>query len=348
MKALKKCIIFLMAFSCTLGLLEIFLSFSEIITKSLNHYDDGFGRARRANADFLDLNEGFGMGSFNQYGFLGPGYPTEKSEGVIRIALIGDSYVEGFQVFDRHHMRYLMERKLSVETNRVVEIMNFGRSGIGFLDMFAIDNLFVQKFNPDITIYFVDDYCLQSAQTDKLLPIVNIINDKPIIQVPQNLNSINSYKKQLYWLQKSSLIMMGRNVINLMKNKNLFFKKLFDKFYFSVSEEKNLLKTGRNEYLFIIEELRQQNKFIVNRGWNSLALPEYYNDMVILNVDELLRSNEEYDLSYHYWKGSGKTGHWNHLAHEVISKALCEIIENMERVNLKFIPCEELFGNSLK
>lgn len=328
MKTMRNFLIFIISLAATLFVMEIYISGAEIVTKSFNDYDDQFGRARKANAKYLDFNEGFGLGSFNEYGYLGPGYAPEKPSGTLKIALLGDSYVEGFQVFDRHHFRNLLEIRLSETLKKPVEVMNFGRSGFGIKDMYAYQKLFVQKFNPDIIIYFLSNGDLADMQDDKLLPKVFISSDSdPEIKIPTDVGAIEKYKKQLQLMQASSVFMMGRHGLMQSKDKEVLLKKLLDKLYPNKklsTELKSDNTIDGNALTNMLNLLKDQHIVIVNIDRDSLSLPGNYQDMIILNTNQLLTKDGAYDVSFHTWKGSGKSGHWNHSAHQKVAFHLAD------------------------
>ena len=114
MNKIKNILLFIVTCFVTVFVLDIYIYSSMIQNRSSIEYSSNFGDVRIPNSMFLNLEEGFGFGSFNEFGYLGPSYAKEKSEDVIRIALIGDSYVEGYQVIDKLHFRNLTESKLEI------------------------------------------------------------------------------------------------------------------------------------------------------------------------------------------------------------------------------------------
>jgi hypothetical protein len=135
-------------------LLDIFAQKAYIETKSTTDFTNEYGRCRKANMDYVFFNEGFSMGNFNKGRYLHTFYPVEKPTNTIRIAALGDSYVEGFQVFERDHFLKLTEQKLNKDLKDSVQILNFGRSGFDFGDMYAYYETMVKDYNPDIVLFF--------------------------------------------------------------------------------------------------------------------------------------------------------------------------------------------------
>jgi hypothetical protein len=326
MKFIKSPFIFLLSLFIALAALEIYLSKAEIVSKSPNSYLNDYGRARKPNTKYLNFNEGFGLGQFNQFGYLGPGYPPEKQDGTLRIALLGDSYVEGFQVFDRHHFRFLLEKQLTDKLKQKVEVMNFGRSGFNLADVYAYAQIFASRFKPDLYLYFLSNEDLTSRQTDRLLPKVTINPDSSLsIHIPDDEKRIALYKSQLSYMNQSALAMLTRNVINQTKNPALIMNKLFDKLY---STPKGQLYGSSQTTaidpvnLTVLNNLNTKKELIISIAREEPNIPEQFNSLVIVRLHEVLTKNGQYDESYHYWKGSGKSGHWNQEAHHVIANII--------------------------
>lgn len=95
---------------------------------------------------------------FNQSGFRDSDWPEEKSADVFRIAVLGDSYVEGAQV-ERHELltsrlqHYLLDPQFlaSVGAHKV-EVLNFGVSGYGTTQQLLLLQSQVFMFSPDLVI----------------------------------------------------------------------------------------------------------------------------------------------------------------------------------------------------
>jgi len=80
-------------------------------------------------------------------------YGEKSSDDIFRIAVIGDSCVEAFQVDCDKSYPYLLERRLNNETrDRRVEVYTFGHSGANLVQYLAVLRLIVPKYNPDLVI----------------------------------------------------------------------------------------------------------------------------------------------------------------------------------------------------
>ena len=155
-----------MAFLLTLGGMEVFLRTSGAVLPSFVLDDARFGRRLRPGTALQFVNEGFYLGRVNDHGFLGPDHAPEREGAVARVALLGDSFVEGFQVFDRNHFRSRLEQALNDDPSRPVAVMNFGFSGFNFPRMADYARDYVSRFDPDVVLFFVGADDLLQPSTD--------------------------------------------------------------------------------------------------------------------------------------------------------------------------------------
>lgn len=84
----------------------------------------------------------------NAVGFRDDDWSLEKRK--LRIAVLGDSYMEALQIPDGEFFFDLLERI----SNDRVEVMNFGISGYGTLTEYITYNKFVKQYRPDLVLLF--------------------------------------------------------------------------------------------------------------------------------------------------------------------------------------------------
>ncbi len=75
-------------------------------------------------------------------------YFIEKTPGRLRIAVLGDSMIEGFQVGNYEHFSVLLQKLLGEK----VEVLNFAHSGYGTIHEYLAYVHKVRKFKPDIVL----------------------------------------------------------------------------------------------------------------------------------------------------------------------------------------------------
>ncbi len=84
----------------------------------------------------------------NSFGMRDRERTVEKKPGVYRIAVLGDSYVEGMMVADDQ----VMTRKMEAELGPKFEVMNFGVAGYGSLQEKIVYEKRVRAFKPDLVV----------------------------------------------------------------------------------------------------------------------------------------------------------------------------------------------------
>ena len=157
-KIIKATIVFLFVFCTTIVFFEVFLRTTEIMLPSYVYDNSELGRTHKPSALVSLVGaEGFYMGSINKFGYAGKSYDKEKSKNVFRIALIGDSYIEGFQIFARDNFGTYLEQKLNKTINKKIEVLNFGIGGVDLRGMYLRFEKLAKDYNPDMTLFFIKE-----------------------------------------------------------------------------------------------------------------------------------------------------------------------------------------------
>lgn len=345
MKFIRSIFVFILSFLITFIILDLYISSTHIVDKSLNDVYPDIGRGRLANKSYVMFTEGFSMGQFNQFRYLGPGYPKQKPKNTLRIALLGDSFVEGFQVFDRDHFRKILEDELSKKLNQKVEILNFGRSGFDIGDMYAYNQTLVKEFNPDLSLYFISNADLTPQFTDPLRLKVYLQDDSLAVAANYPLNYIKTYNQTKILIQNSAIINMlniGRRTI---KEKKLL-PILLDKFYPKSSNNEHLC----NEQILsfhlpeitknIINNCNPAKDIIINRDSepieNEIFINIQKNSISFFNLYDTLNILKQNNIDPYYWKSTKKNGHWNHQAHIAVGTYLAEKIYSLQKENPEY------------
>lgn len=116
---------------------------------------------QRARADFLttenipNLNlkhRRYGLITTNSYGMADKEYPLGKPANARRIALIGDSILQGWGVPIQESFQALLEEKLNAEAgsaSRKFELLNFGVGGYRITQNLEVMTSITPRFQPD-------------------------------------------------------------------------------------------------------------------------------------------------------------------------------------------------------
>jgi hypothetical protein len=93
--------------------------------------------------------------SINAEGFRDRDHPIDKAPDTIRIAVLGDSYVDATTVGVEERFTNLLSRDLAetgVLGSRTVEVLNFGTSGYGTAQELQVLRHHVWKYSPDVVV----------------------------------------------------------------------------------------------------------------------------------------------------------------------------------------------------
>jgi hypothetical protein len=343
---IKQIFLFGISFISIFILSEIFIRTSHLASVSSTEFYDDIGRGSRKSLNFLYFNEGFGVGKFNEYRYIGGSNPPQRNQNTIRIALIGDSYVESFQIFERDYFGEIAENYLeNIYQTKQFEFLNFGRSGFDIADIYAYQKTLLEKFNPDFILYMVSNGDLEPHYSDPLRPRTIIENDSLIISFNFNPQEIEVFEETKFLTQNSSIFHMLNNGRKKTKT-TPFFAILLDKIYFWFNPESESTifhsEHQKAEYQInsvtkkIIESLDTNKIIIVNRDLEELPW-EFQelcsnNGLKYFDLSKKLNSMKEQGIDPNEWKVTKKRGHWNQKAHQTVGKEIaikiCEIIEN--------------------
>jgi hypothetical protein len=330
---------------CALALLflEVFLRNAEIILPSALTSDPRIGTVFRPARDMILFKEGFYIGRSNHYGYLGPDYPPERTPHSIRIALIGDSYVEGFQLFDRYHFRNILEQELRSFTGMDVEVLNFGRSGFDLPDMYAYYKTFVSRFHPDLALVFVHVSDLNATQ-HLLGPRCTLENDSVRLSFKFNASDEYLYRERTAWIRgRIALIGLALNCATTLEEGEAG-RIILDKFYRAgsqASEWPAAAPLGEADPLGKLDRAIFQGftrdgdrppgeqVAIVNMGMPETAIDAITTiGLEVYDPNPALKELEARGINPHYWKATGKLGHWNHEANRSVGLYLAHEVEN--------------------
>jgi hypothetical protein len=317
---------------------EAYFRATEISLPSFVSDHPVLGRTFRPNARAALVQEGFYMDRINAYGYLGPSYPREREEGTLRVALIGDSFVEAFQVFPDYSLRSVLEKELAALAGDPVEVLNFGRSGQDLRTMYTYYKDLVTQFRPDVTLFFVIDHAFLGS--DKSLGPVCYLDEGGSLRVSYDFAKTDVFQRKIklgFTREFGSYQLLQSAFYRYRQGETA--RILFDKFVpvprgatpgletVTEREDRNL-EINRA----VISELARLNREgpsrIVFVGHKQV--PRQYVAMVEeagipfidlrAPLDELKRSGTD----PYYWPVTNNDGHWNQEGQRVIGAYLAE------------------------
>jgi hypothetical protein len=117
--------------------------------------DDRLGSVHRPGVVFRQKDEGNAIIRINKAGYRDVERTIAKPAGTVRLAVLGDSYVEAGQVDQEEMITRVMERALNgchAFGERPVEVLNFGMTGYGTAQELLLLQDKVWAFEPDIVV----------------------------------------------------------------------------------------------------------------------------------------------------------------------------------------------------
>lgn len=114
--------------------------------------DPELGSVHLPNKRVTWRSEGYSVSWFNDVGMRESNISVEKPAGTLRVALLGDSLTEALQVPLETSFGRVMERKLSTELKRPVQVLNFGVSGYSTAQEYILLKRRVLAYKPDVVL----------------------------------------------------------------------------------------------------------------------------------------------------------------------------------------------------
>ncbi len=114
--------------------------------------DSRVGFMHMTNKRVTWRTEGFARSYFDADGMREPGLTIAKPAGTYRVALLGDSMVEGLQVPIEDTFGQMLTTRLTKQTGRPVQVLNFATSGYSTAQQCLQLEAQVFKYSPDLVL----------------------------------------------------------------------------------------------------------------------------------------------------------------------------------------------------
>ena len=150
-----KALLVLTSFLVSLIVAEAGLRLFKIEYPSFFDFDPFVGLKLRPGLKGYWLQEGGGYVSINSDGLRDREHAISKPPHTLRIAVLGDSFTEAFQVNQEENFCAILEKNLKGCANlegRQVEVINFGHSGFGTAQELLALRHWVWKYSPDVVL----------------------------------------------------------------------------------------------------------------------------------------------------------------------------------------------------
>lgn len=297
---------------------------------------------------------------FNNEGFRDIDHRLKKRNDILRIAVLGDSFVEAMQVDLDHMLTSILEKKLNSKSIKS-EVMNFGVSTFGTTNEYLTYNAYVRKYRPDIVIivFYINDFIDNDKTLSNRRACIDLMRHRPYFTLKPNgeiaVEKFSPYNRGTLKTELSKIKMLSflRNIFYRWQIRRVE-KKIFDtdewglysdKFNDEIDNCVNLTKAIIRK--FLIEIIEDGSIPVVCLFYPCYAVDPYYRDLLINNgfnpdkinfdkpfdiVSDLCKSLnvDVVDIrktQLQIYKSSSKKlffkdGHWNNDGHIIMTKAI--------------------------
>lgn len=333
MRRVKAILIFGLSLVAALAGLDAYLQWAEIQTPMETRIDPRLGPTYIPHKRISRFNEGFYLGAANAYGYMGPAAAPRREGRERRILLLGDSFVLGHTVLDRHHFARTLERELAAATGQPVRALNFGKADFNFWNMYQYFLSFAGSFDHDLALFFVGESDLiPTGQTaGGLYPLVRLQGDSVVVDTSfRNGGSYRFYKAIEPVFTRSAVLRLIFNTYKMIRRHELAGV-LFDKLAPARPAPSPLAPATvrRREMpelsrVILREMARDPRNVLVVAKDLAPGLPEEVAaaGLPTLNLAACLDSLQTAGVDPYFWPVTRMRGHWNHATHPVIGRHL--------------------------
>ncbi len=348
LNVLRRTALAVVAVFATLGILELACRVALEVTDNVDYeHLPGVGLRLKPNQEGVYLREATGGGDrikarfrVNNAGFNSArDYSKGRVEGRIRVAVIGDSFVEALQVDSGESFAQVMERELESSGLRA-EVYSFGVSGNGTAQVYRFALNYILEYSPDLVVY---------------LFVPNDVEDS------SPFGGRNMWKQQYELGENSELVELEFDEYRMSGFRRLLRKSaLFRYLYYQLrwgervstwkmSSDGEPVAKGRAtsevemKAWRVVERLLQEfYRLLDSRGipsyvvWQGDVERGFY-EAKRLQLEEIVKRNEIpfYDLSADFardyefngrWFRIKGDGHWNKDGHRVAGESMARLV----------------------
>ncbi len=135
---------------------EFFLYVAGLGEEEIYAFDKDLGTKHMTNKRITWRSEGYGRTYFDGEGMQEPGLTIAKPANTYRIAVLGDSTVEGLQVPAEAQFTRVLNEQIKLNSGKKVQVLNFGTSGYSTVQELIQLKKQVLRYAPDMVVLCYD------------------------------------------------------------------------------------------------------------------------------------------------------------------------------------------------
>lgn len=154
----------------------------------------------------------------NSDGWRGPEVPLAAAPGTYRIALLGDSYIEAFEVPFEKTAGELLEGRLSALRGTPVEVLNFGHGGYGTTQELLTLQHEVWKYKPDLVLLAVttgNDISDNSRSLKRIDYVPYHVFQGDSLVLDTTFRASKGYRSRALWTQRMLVLVRHSRLAQL-------------------------------------------------------------------------------------------------------------------------------------
>lgn len=155
----------------------------------------------------------------NSDGMRGPEARLEAPPGTFRIALLGDSFMEAFEVPYPKTVGEVVERRLAELRGAPVEVLNFGVGGYGTAQELLTLKHKVWKYSPDLVLVAVttgNDVSDNYRPLRRANDIPYYVYDGPDLVLDSSFLATRGYRQRTLWTRRLSWVVQHSRLFQLL------------------------------------------------------------------------------------------------------------------------------------
>lgn len=115
-------------------------------------FDKDLGTKHMTNKRVTWRSEGFGYSYFDANGMQDEGLTVAKPANTYRVAVLGDSFVEGIQVHGKDRFTQQLNKIVKLANGKNIQVVNFGTSGYSTAQEYVLLKKQVFQYSPDMVL----------------------------------------------------------------------------------------------------------------------------------------------------------------------------------------------------
>ncbi len=135
---------------------ELMLFIAGFGEEEIFAFDKDLGTQHMTNKRITWRSEGYGCTYLDANGMQEDNLTVAKPANTYRVALLGDSMVEGLQVHNKDKFSRILDKSIKLADGKQVQILNFGTSGYSTAQAYVQLKKKVLQFSPDMVILCYD------------------------------------------------------------------------------------------------------------------------------------------------------------------------------------------------